>query len=140
MIKLYILILLLVYRNHLFCVCVVVINFDGQLYGLRTCCARRLRCFLQPPEQFINILHIFVQIVQDHQQQRVHGGPRTESDGDAENVVHEEKLRRRCSHVHPHVPFKCKFSYLIRYYSTINISSSDKIIVTFFKTLKFIVT
>lgn len=73
--------------------CVPVTNVHGQFHGVRASGVRRLRRLVQPSEQLAGVLRVVVQIVQVHQQQRVRGGPRTESDVHAEDDLHEEELR-----------------------------------------------
>jgi len=98
----------------------IATNFDGQFYGLRTGCTRWLWCLLQSPKQFFSVLRVFVQIVQNHKQQRFYGGPRTKSDDNAENAIYEKELTttQYCLYRNLRIP-KTQISTS---YSNINIS------------------
>lgn len=93
--------------------CCTVINIYGQFHGLWTGSTGWLRCFLQSPKQRSGVLCVFVQIVQNHEQQYFHGSSRAKPGDNAENVIHEKNIKRSSSYY--------PFSYLY-YSSTKNIS------------------
>lgn len=72
---------------------VPVTNDHGQFHGVRAGGAGRLRRLVQPSGQLVDILRVVVQVIQVHQQQRVHGSARTEPDVHAKDDLHEKKLK-----------------------------------------------
>lgn len=89
---------------------VPVTNDDGQFHGLRAGGAGRLRRLVQPTGQLFGILRVVVQVVQVHQQQRVHGGAWTESDVHAKDDLHEKKLKLSHAYVlHTTFQLSCTF-------------------------------